>query len=520
VTDQLITGAPPAGPATEHPLGRLAGRTMVWSQVAKTAEGLISLAIAVAAVRALNPNAFGLYSLLTYLAGSLSVFIPVVLVEALAGVLPRFRDPRERLSLCAVVAGLRIAVIASCVALLIPSWGSFRGLFGLEPISIKVFLVAAVYWAAQDLLAAVSAYYVVELDARPLAFWKPLGQLITLAAIIAVAATEDRWSSSVGEVLAAVAFGYVVSIVGLLAGLRRVGSPRRPSANAVRTVLSYTRNTWPIGVLAFGLSTHVDVLLIGAIDGRTQEVAYYVAAFGIVVRAQMFLLTGWVAPTTPALSRARLDGGAFAMARAWELFAKLWLFVALPITVLLLILADPLVVTLFGQEYEPARGLLKWAAAFYLVVCLACGPLGMNTLWALDRQSVVTRIKLVTTVANLALAVVLIDRYAALGAVIATGGAMAATSLIELVYARRLGGLRYPARFAARVLGATAAAAVPALAVRPQGALGLLLCGTAGFVVYLAFSTFLRPFGLYDLEALRRASPRLAASPLRLLFRA
>lgn len=512
-SDTLATSPAPA------PLGRRAGLTMMWGQVSKTLEALLTLAIAVAAVRALNPNAFGLYSLLTYLAGSASVLVPAVMIEAAGAVLPRFRDARERASLLALVALLRLAVITAAIAALLPGWDVFRSLFGLDAISVRVFLVGAFYWAVQDLVNSITGFYLVELDLRRVAVWRPLGQVVTLVAIIVIAATEDRWSSSVGEVLAAVAAGLLVTLVGLAWGLRRYGRPHLPPRDATRAVLGLTRTTWLIGVLTFTLATHVDVLLIGALSDTPREVAFYVASVGIVVRAQSLLVSGWLSPMIPALSRAQIEGGRAGMARVWELFAELWLFIALPLNVLLLAVGSPLLVGLFGNEYEPAGGLVEWAAAFNIVVALAGGSLGTSALWALDAQRTVTWVKTVTGAMNVALAVPLILNYGALGAVIATGIATIADAALEVAFAARLGGIRYPVGFTLRTAVASVVVAAPALLIGPGGLPGVVVAAALGLVAYAVAAAVVRPFSAHDLEVLERASPSLAASPLRLLAR-
>jgi O-antigen/teichoic acid export membrane protein len=500
-------------------LGVRAGRGMAWGQLAKVLEAVLTLAVAVAAVRALNPNAFGLYSLLTYLAGSASVLIPIVMVESVGAVLPRFRDARERVSLIALVAGLRIVVIVAVVLFLLPGWTFARDLFGLDAISYRVFVVGAVYWVAQDLLNSIAAFFLAELDMRPVAVWKPAGQIVTLTAIIVIAATEDRWSSSVGEVLAAVAAGYLVSVVGLAWQLRRYGALRLPDRENARALLAFTRTTWLIGVLTFALSTPFDVLLIGAITHNPQQAAFYVVAVGVVVRAQLMLISGWASLMIPASGEALLHGGLQGLARAWRLFSQLWLMVALPINALLLAVARPLTEALFGEEYGRAGDLLVWVAAFNIGTALLLGPTSIAALWALDRQAVLVRVRAATAALNVVLAVVLIHEYEALGAVIATGIAALGTAGAELMLARRYLSAEAPWRFAAQIAVASAVGAAPGFVFRPESGMGVAAVLAVGTLLFVGALVVLRPLRADELAVLGRISPRLASSPLRLFAR-
>lgn len=509
--DEVLNAAPAsAAAAPTHGLARRTGVGMMWGQAGKSLEALLTLAIAVAAVRALNPNAFGLYSLLTYLAGSASVLIPLVMVEGGGAVLRRFADGRERLSLVSALMVVRLALIGLVIAVLLPGWDVFRELFGLDAISYRVFAVGAVYWLAQDTLNSLAGFYSVELNLRRVAFWKPFGQLVTLALIVYVAATEDRWASGVGEVLAAVVVGYGIAIVGLAWGLRTYGAPRVPSSEAVSSLLAITRDTWLIGVLGFALATQFDVLLIGALTSDPREVAFYVLAVGVVGRAHTLLVSGWSALMIPAASDALVHGGAGGLERAWRLFARLWLVAATAINAVLLGVAIPLVEALFGHEYGRAGTLLVLVCAFALVTSVFASPPSIAVLWALDRQPLILRVRIAAAVLNIALAVPLIERYAALGAVVATGVAGLATAVAEFALARKHARVRLELGFSTVVLAAGAIATVIGLVLTAAGTPGLVAALLASPAVFVGALALMRPLDAEDLEVLTRISPRLA----------
>ncbi|HUP32015.1 MAG TPA: hypothetical protein VM184_03205 [Gaiellaceae bacterium] len=498
------------------PLARRTAHGMAWGQVAKTLEVALTLVIGVIAVRALGPTGFGFYALLTTLAGIGSVLIPLVTADALGAILPRIADRRGRLYLFALVTGIRSGVILAIIATIVPAAGLLRGLFGIDPVSGQVLILVGAYWLALDLLNGLAGFYHAELDVRPVAIWRSGGQLATIVALGAVVLLGE---ASVGLVLLAVTVGYALGGAGLAAGLRGIGRPRRPEGNIVRFAIGLTRHVWVIGVLTLALTPQMAVLLIGALTSDAVQVGLFAAAVGIVGRAQVLLVAGWAAMMIPTFGTARAQGGEADLARPWRLFTQLWLLVAVPLNLLLLVTADAVVVTLFGSAYAAAGELLFWTAAFNVGLAFLASPSCISALWALDRQWMVARVRLVAAPATLALAVLLITRHGALGAVVALGVGVAGTSAVELLLAHRAGVVAYPVRFALQIALGSGLAAMPGALLRPDSAADLALAVGLGAAVFAAAIVLLRPFSPQDLETLERVSPRLARSPLRLLTR-
>lgn len=508
---------PEAAAASTPGLTQRVGAGMAWGQVGRIGEIVLTTAIAIVVVRALAPSGFGTYSLLTNLAGAASIFIPVVGTEALGAVLPRLESPGQRVWLAALVGTLRLATIGLVALVVIPLWSSVSDLFGADFVSVQVLVVTFVYWAGQDLLNTVAGLYSADLDLRPVALWRAAGQLLTLAGLATI---ELVGVLTVGRTIICVALGYVVAASVLALRLRHV-TPEKPQREALRFALRLTPNVWLIGVLTYLVATHLGVLILGAITEDTREIAFYAAAIAVAGRAQLVLVAGWISVMVPSLGAARAAGGLGSVRHAGMRFAELWLIVALPLNLLLVALAAPLVDLLFGAEYATTGELLAWFAALSAIAALAGGPIGVGMLWALDRQRLLVWVRLTVAVLNLGLAVLLVYELDALGAILAAGIAAIATSGVELLLAVRERAIDYPAGMALRIGAAAAVAAALAWACAEELPSGFALAGglTAGLAAYLFGLRVLRPFGPEHLELLGRVSPRLASSPLRAFAR-
>jgi O-antigen/teichoic acid export membrane protein len=488
---------------------------MAWGQAGKLLEVALTMVVAIIVVRALEPKGFGTYALLTNLAGAASVFIPVIGTEALGAVLPRFGDRRQRVWLVGLIALLRLAVIAVIAAVVVSTWNSVGHGLGLGHVSVRVLVVGVLYWIAQDVLNTVAGLYLSEMHIRPVALWRTAGQAFTLVGVSVAAVTGH---ATVGVVLVVVSLGYAIAAAALAVGVVRTGARAVPRER-VRFVLGFTRHVWVIGVVSFALATQVDILLIGALTGSAAEVAFYVAAVGVIGRAQIVFVGGWGSLIIPTLGAALQSRGKVGLARAARLFAELLVLVTLPLNALVLATAYPLVHVLFGASYDRAAHLLVVFTATTALAVPAVSAAAVSALWALDRQQLLARVRIVFAVVNIALAVILIPRHGAMGAVIATGAAAVVSSLVELALALRDGALEYPLAVLLRAAPAAVLAGAVAWAA-PDDGLGLAVALVGGLAAYLAALVVLRPLTSEHLEVLGRISPRLAVSPLRLLARA
>jgi O-antigen/teichoic acid export membrane protein len=503
-----------AGP--QEGLARRAGAGMAWGQFGKAVEVGLSFAIAVVAIRALQPAQFGAYSVLTNLAGVGGALLPVVTSEALGAVFARFEDARERLSLVLVVALVRWLAIAVVIAAALPFWTTVRDGLGVDGVATATVVLIGGYWLAQDLLNTITGFYFAEMDLRSVVVAKTAGQILTLVALLGlVAAGED----GIGSVLAVVAAGYALGAGMLVGRLVRARGVRRPAPDRVAHILGFTRDTWLVGVLSLGLTSMVGIPLVSGLTDDAREAAYYATAVGVVARAQFVFMAGWSSLIIPAFGAALVRQGAAGLAWAWRVFAQLWLLVALPANTLLLVLAEPLVTTVGGDAYAPGADLLRVTAALNIVESLFVGPPSVGALWALDRQGALVRVRMVTAPLGLALAVPLISAHGAMGAVVGIGAASAATAAAELVIAARAGTVRYPVRAATAFLAASALAAAPALVIGADDPAEMVAAAFAGMALFAAACLAIRPFGPEDLAVLRQISPRIAASPVRRLMR-
>ncbi len=159
----------------------------------------------------------------------------------------------------------------------------------------------------------------------------------------------------------------------------------------------------------------IDVVMLSAMKG-SRHVGWYSAGYrlleGLVYLPAAFINT--VFPTLSKLKTTSEDRLRTAVAGAWEFMMAF----GLPMALGLALVSDRIVWTLFGEGYVETIPVLRWigAALFFVFINNFLGVV----LGAIDRQKITFYCSLVGVVVNVALNLILIPRYAHLGAARAT----------------------------------------------------------------------------------------------------
>lgn len=284
--------------------------------------------------------------------------------------------------------------------------------------------------------------------------------------------------------------------------------PWRPAwrwpAQLVRPVLGYSVWIVVVNVVA-AIVHHVDYLVVGRMLGVT-ALGFYQMAYKVPETLVILLVWQTSMVLFPAFATARASGGSVAdtYLTAFRYFSLL----AVPMAVAVFVLAEPLVLALFGESWRPSIPILK-ALAIYT------GLRGLGTN-AGDVVKAHGQPKLLAAVAILKAlllvpALVVAARWGASAVAATTAGTAGLLLLLDFGLLRRVAGIRFRA---------VAAAFAPSLP--PAAVLAVVLTGWVhaardfGSLVVLAGGAVLGLVGY--LLAVRALSPdlyRRAVSSLR-----
>ncbi len=198
-----------------------------------------------------------------------------------------------------------------------------------------------------------------------------------------------------------------------------------------QTVKFLIREGFPFGLLYFFslMYTYVDSTLLSFMKGD-QAVGWYNAAYRLVF-AMLFIPVATMKAVFPALS-IYFKQSPEAFKALFERSFKVMFLIGFSLASVIFVLADKIVLTIFGAEYAPAAGALKilvWSTAIIFI-----GTVQTHTTRASDRQRFTAKVVTTSAVLNLLLNFWLIPKYSLYGAAIATLGAELFTFLFHSGY--------------------------------------------------------------------------------------
>lgn len=388
---------------------------------------LISFGSSLLYARVLGPHGFGLYAYVTAWTMILTIpatlGMPAYLVREGAG-RPEINRSLRRW------ADVRVALVGCAFALLlaglywVPVVGRARLLF---LIAAPIPMLAALGQVRQSLLRALNR---VVASQWPLV----LGPLLLASTMLAVWLWRgglDPW-----EVMsAALAANLMIFLIGQFQINRATRDVARMPASScsVRAALPFML----MGVL-FLVNNRADIIFLGSMRGPHDAGIYAIAA-----RAGAFMtfIAGAVnmviAPRVAALYRS---GANEKLQRLLTASARRVAILTLPLALLFLVAADPLLDLLYGSDYHSAAGPLRILTLGFLGVVLS-GSTGL-----IANMTGHEKITLYTAglgvVLNVVLNLVLIPVLGMDGAAVATSSSLLVVNLLQWYWVRKRLGLR------------------------------------------------------------------------------
>jgi O-antigen/teichoic acid export membrane protein len=346
--------------------------------------------------------------------------------------------------------------------------------------------------------------------------WGSVFQAYERMEFISVTLILQRFLTAIGGVTALALGGGLISVSAVYACCSLIGFvvgawTLRRYVVAPRWVVD--RSRWwplvkaglPIGIVSLMFMTllKLDQTLLSFLSGGdNRDVGLYGAAFRLI-EATLFISWSFSAAILPWLSRqgessrAKLAGGV-------ELGEKALTAVLLPIALVFVLLARPLIDLVYGAEYGDAVACLQLLGA--TTVFFGINEFAAMALIARDRPFTFTRLLVVALVVNVAANLILIPPLGATGAALAALASGVLLAVLGLVFLRvELGPIRLLRSFAGPLV-AGGAMALAMVATGQHLVVSLVAGAVAYALVLIAFErvVFRDDFELFASLARRR----------------
>lgn len=384
-------------------------------------------------------------------------------------------------------------------------------------LSVAVFGVAFAVMTIADYPAEVRAsVYLVGLGSCLESFgrtWGAVFQAWERMEFISLVLILMRVLTATGGVIALALGGGLVEVSAVYAGATAVGFLaglvllRR---HIIRPRWTLTTSRWwpiikagaPIGLmtLLFNVLLRFDQTLLSFLSGgNNRQVGFYAAAFRLV-EATLFISWSFSAALLPWLARG--EGDERRLADGFELGQKALAAILIPVAVVFVLLADPLIGLVYGAAYDDAVPSLQLLGAMTLF--FGINEFAAMALIARDKPGLFTRTLVVMIVLNVALNLALIPPLGAAGAALAALVSGVALAALGQVFVRRaVGRVRLVRSFCTPAL-AGGAMALAIVATGQELVFGLLAGSLAYGVTLLVGERLLFPDDFFRFRGLVR----------------
>ena len=177
------------------------------------------------------------------------------------------------------------------------------------------------------------------------------------------------------------------------------------------------KEAWPFGITSLSglLYTYIDSIMLSVIVG-TEAVGFYSAAYRIML-VMLFIPTAVNLAIFPLMSRY-YTSSKDSLKHVHERYFKYMILLGIPIGVGITILADKIILLIYGQGFSPSIMILQ--ILIWTIVLTFAGASFVQLLQSTNKQLIITKISMICLVFNIILNLFLIPRYSYIGASIAT----------------------------------------------------------------------------------------------------
>lgn len=187
------------------------------------------------------------------------------------------------------------------------------------------------------------------------------------------------------------------------------------------------KDAWPFGItnLSTTLYTYIDTILL-SIFVSTEVVGWYSAAYRLML-IMLFVPNALNTAIFPVMSRFYVSSKD-SLRLMYEKYFKYMLIIGIPIGFGTTILAEKIILLIFGSGYSQsiiALQILIWTMTFTFA-----GAAFVQLLQSINRQLLITKISIVSVIFNIVINLVLIPKFSYIGASIAT----VLTEILLVVY--------------------------------------------------------------------------------------
>jgi len=284
---------------------------------------------------------------------------------------------------------------------------------------------------------------------------------------------------------------------------------RRSEKFAIQSIYKFGRTLWLTNFVNYALGKQTDILLLGFFLVGTSQIGYYNIAFTLAVSLSTLLLGGLGGVGLSAFSEIEAKHDRKSLGLAWGTTIKIASLLSVPVTIFAIYFAKPIITLFYSDAYLPAAILFQIFASFGVIGRLLGGGTSYTVLCAINKEKIVFYLRLLAGLLNLILDILLIPKYGALGAIIATGSSGIIVVALELGYVKKYVQVKFPLIFVAKVITICVLALVISMFAPVKNAFSLIKVGVLYGVIGIILLYLIKPFANEDQELLIKLNKKI-----------
>ncbi|MCG8097977.1 MAG: lipopolysaccharide biosynthesis protein [Candidatus Thiodiazotropha taylori] len=310
-------------------------RSGIWVGASKVFLTLLSLVRSVVLARLLSPDAFGLMGLAGIAIRAIETFTRPGISQALIQRQDDFDKASDTAFTLLLLRGFLLALLVAALAPFISSYYENETLESMLEVLAIVFII--------DGLTNINTINKMkELNFRRISYIEQLTEFLsTIIVIFAAYILRSVWALVIGQLVSS-------SLKALLSYYLIEGKPRiRFNWKIAKELLSYGKFITASSIVIF-VATEIDTAVIGKIMG-TEKLGYYVLAFTFADLATSSISKLISSIMLPAYSKLQADKAA--LKKAYLTTLKFVCLITLPVMVGVVLTADLIINTVFGEKW-------------------------------------------------------------------------------------------------------------------------------------------------------------------------
>jgi O-antigen/teichoic acid export membrane protein len=456
--------------------------------------------------RTLGPTNMGVYGYATWIVGTLGILANLGLPGALTKYIAEYMGSGDLATAARVGKGLLLTqlIIATSVSGLMACFMLFHTPYqDIIGIAAILLLVQALQQSVTSALAGIQRFDRLALISLYVALASVAS--IAVAAFLHAGVTGMLWATVIGPA-AAILMSYRDINKFLLKSPQSASPPVSGASDPFRRIRKFSLTVSYILLVDAIVWQRSEILFLKAYS-TVAQIGFYTIAYSMA--SKLNDITGTFSTTLmPLYAETYGRNGLRDVGLVFANAAKYLQMLMVPLCLLGIAVARPLVLMIYGPQFLSVALPLQILLASLPIICI--GVVISPVLYGVDKQSFIAKYGTVVAVLNIVLDLVLIPKYAAVGAAYANCAAQIAGVVGGAFYVIRYVGVTFPWKSSARIYAAAAVAVAPAAYVgsyahSPAQIVPLMEAIAAAGLLYVTVLIVIGELGRQDLNLLKRA---------------